>query len=95
MKVGNKADLIKVIDTSTKELHQKIDMHRYLMAAILEKRVSENSLNNILLPNSKRELQLREALRDTIEILEETRKAFKSKRLEELRKKLTDVLIES
>lgn len=95
MKAAQKADLIKVIDSSTEELHQKIDMHRYLMAAILEKRVSENSLNNILLPNPKRELQLREALRDTIEILEETRKAFKSKRLEELRKKLTDVLIES
>jgi len=35
------------------------------------------------------------AIRDTIEVLEETRKAFKSKRLEVLRKKLTSVLIES
>ncbi len=95
MKGIQKADLIKVIDKSTEELHQRIDMHRYLMATILDKKVSENKLDHILLPDPHRELRLKGAIRDTIEVLEETRKAFKSKRLEVLRKKLTSVLIES
>jgi hypothetical protein len=37
---------------------------------------------------------LRHTLADAIEILESTRKAFKSKQIEALRKKLTKVLIE-
>lgn len=95
MKGTNKADLIKVIDTSTEELHQRIDMHRYLMATILDKKVNENRLDHMFLPDPHRELQLKGAIRETIEVLEETRKAFKSKRLEVLRKKLTEVLLES
>ncbi len=90
-----KGSIIEVIDKSTKEIHQRIDMHRYLMATILDKKVSEKTLNHILLPNSHRELRLKETIKETIEVLEETRKAFKSKRLETLRKKLTHVLIES
>ena len=89
-----KGDLIKVIDKSAEELHQKIDMHRYLMATIIDKKISEKKLNHILLPDSHREFRLKKAIKETIEILEETRKAFKSKRLEALRKKLTGVLIE-
>jgi hypothetical protein len=95
MKATKKADLIKVIDKSAEELHQRIDMQRYLMATILDKKVSENRLHNVLLPDPRRELRLKETVKETIEVLEETRKAFKSKRLEVLRKKLTDVLIES
>jgi hypothetical protein len=37
---------------------------------------------------------LRHTLADAIEVLESTRKAFKSKQIEALRKKLTKVLIE-
>jgi hypothetical protein len=94
MEGAKKRDLIEIIDKSTEELHQRIDMHKYLMATILDKRVSENRLNNIPLPSPHRELRLKEAVKETIEVLEETRKAFKSKRLEVLRKKLTQVLIE-
>jgi hypothetical protein len=94
MKCARKRDLIKIIDKNTEDLHQKIDMHRYLIATILDKRVNEKRLNHILLPNSHRELQLKEAIKETIEVLEETRKAFKSKRLEALRKKLTHALID-
>jgi len=95
MKDTKKGELIEIIDKSAEELHQKIDMHRYLMAVILDKRVSENTLHNVLVPDPRRESRLKGAIRDTIEVLEETRKAFKSKRLEVLRKKLTDVLVES
>ncbi|GAH24210.1 unnamed protein product [marine sediment metagenome] len=89
-----KGDLIKIIDKSAEELHQKIDMHRYLMATIIDKKVSEKRLNHVLLPDSHCELRLKKAIKETIEVLENTRKAFKSKRLEALRKKLTGVLIE-
>jgi hypothetical protein len=94
MKGIQKAGLLGLIDKSAEELHQRIDMHRCLMAAILDKRISENTLHNVLIPDPHRELRLKGAIRETIEVLEETRKAFKSKRLEVLRKKLTDVLIE-
>jgi hypothetical protein len=94
MKCAKKRDLIEIIDKNTEEIHQKIDMHRYLMATILEKKVSEKRLNHILLPDSHRESRLKETIKETIEVLEETRKAFKSKRLEVLRKRLTQVLIE-
>jgi len=38
---------------------------------------------------------LKKAIQEAIEILEQTKKSFKSKKLEMLRKKLTDVLIEA
>lgn len=96
MKVGNKRDLITAIDRSAEELHQKIDMHRYLMATILEQKMDDGNIKQFFLTAySPDETRLREAIRETIEILEESRRAFKSKRLEVLRKKLTRVLIEA
>ncbi|MCD6262032.1 MAG: hypothetical protein J7J52_03300 [Deltaproteobacteria bacterium] len=96
MKPASKRDLFKVIDISTKELHQRIDMHRYLMATILDQRVGDGTLKRLSLsPCSPVETRLREALSETIEVLEQTRKAFKSKRLEALRKRLTQVLTNS
>jgi hypothetical protein len=94
MKGAKRTDFIEVIDKSTEELHQKIDMQRYLVTTILGKTKSEKRLHNVALPRTHRELRFREAIKETIEVLEETRKAFKSKRLEALRKKLTQVLIE-
>jgi hypothetical protein len=38
---------------------------------------------------------LRQVLMETIEVLEETKKSFKSKRLEGLRKRLMNVLMET
>ena len=96
MEAISKSDLITAIDKSAEELHQRIDMHRYLMGAILEKRVSDKSIKQLCLPaGSPDESRLKEAIQETIEVLEESRKAFKSKRLEALRKKLTRVLIEA
>ena len=94
MECTKKRDLIQIIDKSTEELHQKIEIHRYLITTILDKKISEKRFNHTILPNSHRELRLKETIKETIEILEETRKAFKSKKLEVLRKKLTQILIE-
>jgi hypothetical protein len=40
-------------------------------------------------------VKLVNAIKETIEVLEQSRKAFKSKTLETLRRRLTDVLVEA
>jgi len=50
MKGAQKRDLIEIINKSTEDLHQKIDMHRYLMATIVDKKISEKRLNEIINP---------------------------------------------
>ena len=96
MKIANRRDLVTAIDRSAEEIHQRIDMHRYLMATILDQSVGDGTLKRLSLSSySPVETTLKEAIKETIEVLELTRKAFKSKRLEALRKRLTHVLIES
>jgi len=96
MKTGGKKDLVTVINRSAEELHQKIDMQRYLMTTLLEKKVGDDTIKQLALPTySPDEKRLKQAIMETIDVLEESRKAFKSKRLEVLRKKLTQVLIET
>ncbi len=96
MEIANKKDLITAIDRSAEELHQRVDMHRYLMTTILEQRVGDGTLKRLSLSSySPVETKLREALGEAIEVLEQTRKAFKSKRLKALRKRLTHVLVDS
>ena len=96
MKCINKKDLIRAIDKSAEELHRRIDMHCCLMNTILEQRVGDESIKRpVLSSHYPDQSRLKEAVKEAIEILEESRKSFKSKRLEALRKKLTQVLVES
>jgi len=96
MKAGSKKDLVTVINRSAEELHQKIDMQRYLMTTLLEKKVGDETIKQLDLPTFfPSENRLKQAIMETIDVLEESRKAFKSKRLEVLRKKLTQLLIEA
>ncbi len=75
------------------QLKQMIEHHRRLLTEAfgtgrvggIDSTVDEPADNGLL----------RQALYETIETLEETRKAFKSKRLEILRKKLMKVLMET
>jgi|LGVF01.1.fsa_nt_gb hypothetical protein len=91
-----KEDMINIIDKSAEELHLKIDMQCHLMTAILEQKLGEGNLKEFVLPSYYyKEARLKEAVKETIDVLEESRKAFKSKTLEVLRKKLMHVLIES
>lgn len=93
----DKKTLIKALNTSVKDLQQGIDMHCCLVASILEEKVDERNLKPLLAfcPSKARELLLKNAIKEAIDTLEESRKAFKSKRLEALRKKLTLVLIDA
>ncbi len=97
MEIPGKHDLITALGRSAEELHQHIEIHRKLVASMLGKRVDEGDLQALfdLCPLRTREARLREAIRETIEVLDESRKAFKSKRLESLRKKLTIILIDN
>ena len=91
----NKKDLITLIDQSFKELHRNIDYHRFLMTSILDEWLDDKKFKRVtesLFPSN--ESKLKDVLKETIVILEQTRKAFKSKRLELLRKRLVQVLID-
>jgi len=85
-----------VIDRSVRELHEMIDSHRSLMAAIVAQQADGFQMENLPRPcvPQSGEGVLKDAIREAIDVLEESRKAFKSKRLEALRKKLTGVLID-
>ena len=90
-------DLVTAIRASVKELQNGIDMHCCLVTSIMEGRVDARHLQPLLeqCPQRLREDKLKEAIKAAIEELEESRKAFKSKRLERLRKHLTQVLIDA
>lgn len=84
------------ICSSAKELQQRIGRHFDLVDRVLAGRKEEFSPDapRPLPAGSSREPELRAAIREAIDTLEGTRKAFKSKTLERLRKKLTQVLID-
>lgn len=90
-----KQKLITALSSSVKELRQGIDLHCRLLTSVLQ----ENNEMQHLLPvldtplKQSKEQMMRQAINEAIEELEESRKAFKSKKLEALRKKLTRVLI--
>lgn len=92
-----KKDLADAIKVSVRQLQQGIDMHCSLVASMLKEPVDERNIRPILelLPQKSRETRLREAIKEAIEVLEESRKAFKSKNLGTLRKNLIRVLIET
>ncbi len=95
MNSSNRAPMAAV-DRSVRELHEMIDSHRFLMASIVARQADGFQTETpvrFCVPQSG-EGVLKDAIRDAIDVLEESRKAFKSKRLEALRKKLTDVLID-
>jgi hypothetical protein len=97
MEIQDKQALISALGRSAEELHQHIEMHRKLVASMLGTGVDEADIQALfhVCPRRNREEKLREAIRETIEVLDESRKAFKSKRLEALRKKLTILLVEN
>ncbi len=92
---SDKNDLmLRTVHESIHSLYQDIEKHRCVIASILERQSGEHGFGNHPVLCS-RELRLKTAIRDAIEVLDESRKAFKSKRLEVLRRQLTQALIES
>ena len=93
----NKEEIIARLNSSMEELQQGIDTHCCLVASLLGDKVDEKNFMLQLerCPKQARELKLERALQEAIDVLEESRKSFKSKKLGELRRKLTHVLVES
>jgi hypothetical protein len=92
---SDKNALLKALNASVKDLQQGIDRHCCLVASIAQEQVDERNLKPLLelRPLKSREHELKSAIKDAIDTLEQSRKAFKSKQLEALRKRLTVVLI--
>lgn len=86
--------LIRLHDR-TEELHKRMDMQCAMMESLINNGfIKDGASLKVPCHTVEREKKLVDALKDTIDVLEETKKSFKSKRLEMLRKRLTDVLIE-
>jgi len=92
----SKSPLIKIIDKSTEDLHQRIDMQRHILTTIIEKKIKGTAIcPDCILSDCPHKTKLKEVLVETIEVLEDTKKAFKSQTLEALRKRLMQVLAET
>lgn len=74
------------------EMHRRIDLQRALIGRLLAEGAGSGPRESCPLVTCPRLSMLEGAMRETIEVLDATRSAFRSKRLEVLRKKLIEVL---
>ena len=82
----------EAITHSAKELEQTIEQHRKLLDAVVKadgKLFSKEVCVSVKCPCRK---ELREVLSETIAVLDDTRRSFKSRQLAALRQKLIQVL---
>jgi hypothetical protein len=92
---SNREHLKKLIERSTQDLHHRVDMQQQVLLSILGQIKDGCPVDLCNLVDCPHRRRLRQVLAETIEVLEETKKAFKSKRLEGLRKRLMYVLTET
>lgn len=79
---------------SAEELLRHMEEHRNLLARVTDGQQTEMDIPACFLRDCPHRQRLKEILAETIEILEQSRKAFKSRQLADLRKKLIRVLSE-
>ena len=83
----------ELIDRIAEELHERVAHQRSLSKRLLgAKGNSRSRLAYRRLVDCPRLAELRAVLRKTITVLEQTKSSFKSKRLEVMRRKRTDIL---
>ena len=81
------------VDRIAEEMHERVEFQRRLFKQLLAG--GGNALDRPAycpLVDCPRLSRLQAALRETIEVFEETRSSFKSRRLEVMRKRLIDIL---
>ena len=81
------------VDRIAEEMHERVEFQRRLLKQVLAG--GGNTLDRPAycpLVDCPRLSRLQAALRETIEVFEETRSSFKSRRLEVMRKRLIDIL---
>ncbi len=83
----------EALSRSAEALQRDIEKHCRLVSLAEEERAGGEV--NLLQPLGRPENgKIKQTLLEAIEVLEDTRKSFKSKQLEQLRKKLLKVLVE-
>ncbi len=93
----DRKEIIQSLEASLDSLQQSIELHCQLLQMLF---AGDQGPRNYDPPSAQncgagRERQLKAAIYEAIEVLEESRKSFKSKQLAALRKKLIRVLTES
>lgn len=90
---GASVNLAQYVTQVSDELTERIEHQRRLFLGLVEERErAGRSLDYCVLVDCGPRQKYRAAVRDAVEVLEETRKSFKSKQLEELRKRLESLL---
>ena len=89
-----KTDLHQELIRSAEELDRQMEAHRRLLRVALDEGQVIRRKTRQTSGQTQRNRREREILLEAIEVLEGTRKAFKSKQLEILRKKMIRVLAE-
>ncbi len=92
---GNRDHWIKIIERCARDIHDQVDTQQNVLLAILGKIKSPPPIDPCSTADCLHKKLFCRVLLETIDVLEETKKSFKSKRLEELRKRLTDLLKET
>ncbi len=88
--------LLDAVYQSVETLHAEIDRHHALMVGVLTENLDPVQVDTLVKGRQPPSVvKLKTTIADTIDVLEESRKAFKSKQLEMLRKKLMRVLFET
>ncbi len=82
------------IQQSAEELRKMVDKHLQLVCFAFPEEIVESKANVFTCSECFYKRRFKEALIEVIETLERTKKAFKSRQLEALRKKLIIVLAE-
>ena len=83
------------LQASAKDLQVRMQEHLCLLTAATKGKPDVCACNDCRLWNCSHKQALKRILTESITVLEDTRKSFKSKQLEELRKKLLRVLTET
>jgi hypothetical protein len=92
---SHNARLARIIEKSTQDLHDRVNMQQHLLLTLLGQVKEGCPLDLCPLVDCPHRRLLCRVLTETIEVLEETKKAFKSKKLEGLRRRLMDILREA
>jgi phosphate uptake regulator len=85
---------IDILRASARELQQRAEEHQRLIAAAIEENDVKRALDACNLSDCPHRRELKQMLLEAVCVLEDTRKAFKSRQLEALRKKMIRVLAE-
>ena len=78
---------LKAIDRSMQALHAAIDSHRSFMASIFGQGKIDMPSENPPCPSQSGDGVLKDVIREAIDVLEESRKAFKSREARSLAQK--------